>query len=186
MSNMKLTSIENTTILDILKARFNQNMERHKDLGWNSIEKKLKDNPSKLRSLNEMEQSGGEPDVVDFDLDKGEYIFFDCSAESPTGRRSVCYDREALESRKKFKPSNNAIDLAAAMGVEILTEDQYRYLQKLGKFDAKTSSWIQTPSAIRKLGGALFGDYRYDHVFIYHNGADSYYAARGFRCSLRI
>ncbi|MCM4153922.1 DUF4256 domain-containing protein [Arenibacter sp. N53] len=186
MSNMKLTSIENTTILDILKARFNQNMERHKDLGWNSIEKKLKDNPSKLRSLNEMEQSGGEPDVVDFDLDKGEYIFFDCSAESPTGRRSVCYDREALESRKKFKPSNNAIDLAAAMGVEILNEDQYRYLQKLGKFDAKTSSWIQTPSAIRKLGGALFGDYRYDHVFIYHNGADSYYAARGFRCSLRI
>ncbi|MCK0146559.1 DUF4256 domain-containing protein [Arenibacter sp. F26102] len=186
MSTMKLTENGNATILEILKVRFNQNIDRHKGFEWNAIENRLKDDPSKLWSLNAMEKSGGEPDVVDFDLEKGEYLFFDCSAESPTGRRSACYDHEAQESRKKFKPDNNACDLAAAMGVNILNEEQYRYLQKLGKFDAKTSSWIQTPYAIRKLGGALFADFRYNHVFIYHNGADSYYAARGFRASLRV
>ena len=183
---MKLTSIEHTTILEVLKERFEQNMKRHQTLEWNSIEKKLKDNPTKLWSLSEMEKSGGEPDVIDFDTEKGEYLFIDCSAESPTGRRSTCYDHAAQESRKKFKPKHNACDMAIAMGVNILNENQYRYLQKLGKFDSKTSSWIQTPSPIRKLGGALFADFRYDHVFIYHNGADSYYAARGFRCYLNV
>lgn len=185
-SKMKLSENEKSVILDILKARFDQNLNRHKDIEWSLIALRLKENPSKLWSLKEMEKSGGEPDVVGFDSDKGEFIFFDCSAESPTGRRSVCYDREALDSRKKFKPNNNATDMARAMGVNILTEDEYKKLQKLGKFDTKTSSWIQTPSAIRKLGGALFADLRYDHVFVYHNGADSYYAARGFRCSLRV
>ena len=183
---MKLTVEEQIAILKILKVRFNQNMERHKGLEWNSLEKKLKDNPGKLWSLSEMEKTGGEPDMVDFDSEKGEYIFFDCSAESPTGRRSTCYDLEAQESRKKFKPKHNAWEMAEAMGVDVMTEENYRKLQKLGRFDTKTSSWIKTPSAIRQLGGALFADFRYDHVFVYHNGADSYYAARGFRGSLRI
>lgn len=186
MNKMKLTSEEQTAILEILQARFEQNMNRHSGLDWNSLEKKLKDSPSKLWSLNEMEKTGGEPDVVNFDPEKGEFTFFDCSAESPIGRRSACYDREAWESRKKFKPENNICDMAMAMGVELLTEDDYRKLQSLGRFDTKTSSWIRTPSAIRQLGGALFGDFRYNHVFIYHNGADSYYAARGFRGSLKI
>ncbi|MBC8770404.1 DUF4256 domain-containing protein [Arenibacter sp. BSSL-BM3] len=186
MNKMKLTEKEHIAILEILKSRFNQNIDRHNGFEWDAIENRLKEDPGKIWSLNAMEKSGGEPDVVDFDSEKGEYIFFDCSAESPTGRRSACYDHEAQESRKKFKPNHNACDLAAAMGVNILNEDQYRYLQKLGKFDAKTSSWIQTPSAIRKLGGALFADFRYNHVFIYHNGADSYYAARGFRASFRV
>ncbi|MCM4171890.1 DUF4256 domain-containing protein [Arenibacter sp. TNZ] len=183
---MKLSEKDNATILEIIKARFNQNMNRHKDFEWNTIEYRLKDNPAKLWSLNEMEKSGGEPDVVSFDPEKGEYLFFDCSAESPTARRSACYDLEAQESRKKFKPKHNACEVATAMGANLLTEEEYRKLQDLGKFDTKTSSWIETPSPIRKLGGALFADFRYDHVFVYHNGADSYYAARGFRCSLRV
>ena len=173
-------------LLGVLKARFEKNMNRHEGLEWAEVQTKLEANPEKLWTLNEMEVTGGEPDVVGHDEKKGEYIFCDCSAESPKGRRSVCYDREALESRKKHKPENNAIDMATAMGIELLTEEQYRALQKLGNFDLKTSSWVQTPSAIRELGGALFCDYRYGHVFVYHNGADSYYAARGFRGSLRV
>lgn len=173
-------------LLSVLKARFEKHMNRHEGLEWAKIQVKLEANPEKLWSLNEMENTGGEPDVVDYDEKKDEYIFYDCSAESPKGRRSVCYDREALESRKKHKPENSVMDLAAAMGIELLTEEQYRALQKLGNFDLKTSSWIQTPAAIRELGGALFCDRRYDHVFLYHNGADSYYAARGFRGSLRV
>jgi hypothetical protein len=173
-------------LLRVLKARFEKNMNRHKGLEWAKVQSKLGANAKKLLSLNEMERTGGEPDVVGHDKKTGEYIFFDCSAESPKGRRSVCYDGEALESRKEHKPKNNAIAMAAAMGIELLTEEQYRELQKLGKFDTKTSSWITTPSEIRKLGGALFCDRRYDHVFVYHNGAESYYAARGFRGSLRV
>ncbi len=173
-------------LLSALKARFEKNMSRHKGLEWTKVQAKLEANPGKLWSLNEMESTGGEPDVVGHDKKKGEYIFYDCSAESPNGRRSVCYDGEALESRKEHKPKNSAIDMAAAMGVELLTEEQYRELQKLGKFDLKTSSWVQTPSDIRKLGGALFCDRRYDQVFVYHNGADSYYAARAFRGSLSV
>ena len=173
-------------LLGGLKLRFEQNMNRHKDLEWAKVQARLEANPEKLWSLNEMERTGGEPDVVDHDKKTGEYIFCDCSAESPKGRRSVCYDSEALEARKEFKPKNNAIDMAAAMGVELLTEEQYRELQKLGNFDAKTSSWVKTPSDMRKLGGALFGDRRYGKVFFYHNGAESYYAARGFRGSLRV
>jgi hypothetical protein len=173
-------------LLSALKARFEKNMNRHKGLEWAKVQARLEANPEKLRSLNEMERTGGEPDVVGHDKETGEYIFYDCSAESPKGRRSVCYDREALESRKEHKPENNAIDMAAAMGVELLSEEQYRELQKLGNFDTKTSSWVKTPSDIRKLGGALFCDRRYGHVFLYHNGADSYYAARGFRGSLRV
>ncbi|MBT2757656.1 DUF4256 domain-containing protein [Mesobacillus foraminis] len=169
-----------------LNARFEKNMHRHKGLEWAEVQAKLDANPEKLWSLNEMEITGGEPDVVGYDEKKDEYIFNDCSAESPKGRRSVCYDREALESRKKHKPENSAIDMANAMGIELLTEEQYRALQKLENFDIKTSSWVQTPSDIRKLGGALFCDCRYNHVFVYHNGADSYYAARGFRGSLRV
>ncbi|TCN25213.1 DUF4256 domain-containing protein [Mesobacillus foraminis] len=169
-----------------LNARFEENMHRHKGLEWAEVQAKLDANPEKLWSLNEMEITGGEPDVVGYDEKKDEYFFSDCSAESPKGRRSVCYDREALESRKKHKPENSAIDMANAMGIELLTEEQYRALQKLENFDIKTSSWVQTPSDIRKLGGALFCDCRYDHVFVYHNGADSYYAARGFRGSLRV
>ena len=161
-------------------------MGRHRGLEWAKVQSRLEANTEKLRSLNEMEKTGGEPDVVGHDTRTGEYIFCDCSAESPKGRRSGCYDREALESRKEHKPGNNAIDMAAAMGIELLTEEQYRELQKLGNFDAKTSSWVRTPSAIRKLGGALFCDRRFDTVFVYHNGAESYYVARGFRGSLRV
>ena len=173
-------------LLRTLKARFEKNMNRHKGLEWAKVQAKLEANTEKLWSLNEMERTGGEPDVVGHDKKTGEYIFYDCSAESPKGRRSVCYDREALESRKEHKPKNSAIDMAAAMGIELLTEEQYRELQKLGNFDTKTSSWIKTPSDIRKLGGALFADCRYGNVFVYHNGAESYYAARGFRGSLRV
>jgi Protein of unknown function (DUF4256) len=173
-------------LLRALKARFEKNMNRHKGLEWAKVQAKLEANTEKLWSLNEMERTGGEPDVIGHDKKTGEYIFCDCSAESPKGRRSVCYDREALESRKEHKPENNAIDIAASMGVEILTEEQYRDLQKLGDFDTKTSSWVKTPSNIRKLGGALFCDRRYDTVFVYHNGAESYYAARGFRGSLSV
>ena len=173
-------------LLGVLKARFEKNPNRHKGIEWAKVEAKLETNPEKLWSLSEMERTGGEPDVVGFDKKKSEYIFYDCSAESPKGRRSVCYDRQALEARKEHKPENNAIDLAAAMGIELLTEEEYRELQKLGAFDLKTSSWVKTPSEIRKLGGALFCDRRYDTVFVYHNGAESYYAARGFRGSLRV
>ena len=173
-------------LLKILKARFEKNMNRHKGLEWAKIQPKLEANPDKLWSLNEMERTDGEPDVVGHDKKTGELIFYDCSAESPKGRRSVCYDREGQESRKEHKPKNNAIDMAFAMGIELLTEAQYRELQQLGNFDTKTSSWVKTPSNIRKLGGALFCDRRYDYVFVYHNGAQSYYAARGFRGSLRV
>jgi hypothetical protein len=173
-------------LLKALKARFEKNMPRHKDLEWAQVQARLEANPEKLWSLQEMESTGGEPDVVGKDAKTGEIIFYDCSAESPGGRRNVCYDREALDARKEHKPENNALDMAAAMSIEILTEEQYRELQKLGKFDTKTSSWVKTPPEIRKLGGALFVDRRYDHVFVYHNGADSYYGARGFRGSLRV
>ena len=173
-------------LLRALKARFEKNLNRHTGIDWAKVQARLEANIEKLRSLNEMEKTGGEPDIVGFDKRAGEYIFYDCSAESPKDRRSVCYDREALDSRKEHKPENNAIDMAAAMGIELLTEAQYRELQKLGKFDTKTSSWVKTPSNIRKLGGALFCDRRYDTVFIYHNGAQSYYAARGFRGMLRV
>ena len=170
----------------VLKARFEKNMDRHEGIDWVKVQEKLEANAEKLWSLNEMETTGGEPDVVGHDEKNDEYIFYDCSAESPKGRRSVCYDRKALEARKKHKPEISAMDMAAAMGIEILTEDEYRELQKLGHFDMKTSSWVQTPDHIRKLGGAIFCDRRYDTVFMYHNGADSYYAARGFRGSLRV
>ncbi|MGI6457386.1 MAG: DUF4256 domain-containing protein [bacterium] len=181
-----LTAQQREELLGTLKTRFQKNMIRHQGLEWDKIEAKLEANPEKLWSLHEMERTGGEPDVVGYDHQTGEYIFYDCSAESPRGRRSLCYDHEALESRKEHKPENSAVNMAAAMGIELLTEQQYRELQKLGNFDTKTSSWVQTPSAIRKLGGALFCDRRYDHVFLYHNGAQSYYAARGFRGSLRV
>ena len=173
-------------LLSELKARFEENMNRHKGLEWAKVQAKLEANPKKLWSLSEMERTGGEPDVVGLDKKTGEYVFCDCSAESPKGRRSVCYDGAALESRKEHKPSDNAMDMAAAMGIELLTEEQYRELQKLGNFDTKTSSWVKTPPDIRKLGGALFCDRRYDTVFVYHNGAESYYAARAFRGSLRL
>ncbi|KQL34907.1 DUF4256 domain-containing protein [Psychrobacillus sp. FJAT-21963] len=184
--NKELSLEQREELLRTLKARFEKNMNRHEGLEWAKVQAKLEANTEKLWSLNEMEGTGGEPDVVGHDKETGEYIFYDCSAESPKGRRSVCYDREALESRKKHKPENNAIDMATAMGIELLTEEQYRGLQKLENFDLKTSSWVQTPANIRKLGGAVFGDRRYDTVFVYHNGADSYYAARGFRGSLRV
>jgi uncharacterized protein DUF4256 len=173
-------------LLKTLKDRFEKNMSRHKGIDWTRVQAKLEASAEKLRSLSEMETTGGEPDVVGHDKKTGEYIFYDCSVESPKGRRSVCYDREALEARKEHKPANNAVDMAKAMGIELLTKDQYRELQRLGKFDLKTSSWIKTPPEIRKLGGALFCDRRYDTVFLYHNGAESYYAARGFRGSLRV
>ena len=182
----KLSPEQREELLRTLKARFEKNMNRHKGLEWAKVQAKLEANTEKLWSLNEMERTGGEPDVVGHDKKTGEYIFYDCSAESPKGRRSVCYDREALESRKEHKPENNAIDMAADMGIELLTEEQYRELQKLGNFDTKTSSWVKTPANIRKLGGAIFCDRRYDTVFVYHNGAESYYAARGFRGSLRV
>ena len=172
-------------LLRALKARFEKNMGRHKGLEWAEVQARLEADAEKLRSLNEMERTGGEPDVVGHDKKAGEYIFYDCSAESPKGRRSLCYDREALDARKEHKPKDSAMDMAAAMGIELLTEEQYRELQKLGNFDLKTSSWVKTPSDIRKLGGALFCDRRYGTVFVYHNGADSYYAVRGFRGSLR-
>ena len=173
-------------LLRALEARFENNMNRHKGLEWANVRAKLAASIQKLRSLHEMERTGGEPDVVAYDEKAGDYIFFDCSAESPKGRRSVCYDRKALESRKEHKPENNAIDMAADMGIELLTEEQYRELQKFGDFDTKTSSWVKTPTEIRKLGGAIFCDRRYNTVFVYHNGAESYYAARGFRGSLRV
>jgi hypothetical protein len=173
-------------ILKVLKARFERNMGRHKGLEWAKVQARLEASAERLWSLNEMERTGGEPDVVGQDKKTGEYIFYDCSAESPEGRRSFCYDREALDARKENKPKNNVIDMATAMGIEILSEEQYRELQKLGNFDTKTQSWVKTPSDIRKLGGAIFCDRRYDHVFMYHNGADSYYSARGFRGSLRV
>ncbi len=169
-----------------LKSRFNKNMNRHPDLEWAKVQATLCRQPEKLRSLHEMERTGGEPDVVSYDKKTEEFLFFDCSPESPDGRRSICYDREALDSRKENKPKNNAMEMADAMGIELLTEEQYRELQKLGKFDTKTSSWVVTPAAIRKLGGAIFCDCRYNHVFVYHNGAESYYAGRGFRGSLRV
>lgn len=182
----ELSPEQRIELIIALKARFEKNMNRHQNIEWAKLQAKLEDNTEKLWSLHKMESTGGEPDVVGFDNKTGEYIFYDCSAESPKGRRSVCYDREALESRKEFKPENNAVDMAADMGVELLAEEQYRELQKLGNFDTKTSSWILTPVEIRKLGGAIYCDRRYNHIFVYHNGAESYYAARGFRGSLRI
>ena len=173
-------------LLGVLKDRFEENMNRHKDLEWAKLQARLEANPEKLWSLNEMERTGGEPDVVGHDKKTGAYIFYDCSTESPSGRRNVCYDREALESRKSYPPENNAIDMAAVMGIEILTEEEYQELQKLGNFDTKTSSWVKTPSDIRELGGAIFADYRYGKVFVYHNSAPSYYGVRGFRGSLRV
>ena len=188
-----LSSLQASELISLLKVRFDKNMNRHKGVDWSKLQARLeacqlgnRANNEKLRSLNEMERTGGEPDVVGHDKKTDEYIFFDCSPESPAGRRSVCYDREGLDSRKEHRPDNNAIDMAAAMGIEILTEEQYRELQQLGEFDTKTSSWIKTPSDIRELGGALFCDRRYNTIFVYHNGAESYYAARGFRGSLRV
>lgn len=181
-----LSPEQRENLLTALKVRFEKNMNRHQGLVWANVQAKLETNGGKLRSLHEMERTGGEPDIVGHDKKTGEYIFYDCSAESPKGRRSVCYDGAALESRKEHKPANSAAGMAIAMGIELLTEDEYRKLQALGEFDTKTSSWVQTPSAIRKLGGALFCDRRYGHVFVYHNGAESYYAARGFRGSLKV
>ncbi len=180
-----LKGIELDELLATLKARFEKNMNRHKGLAWEKVQDKLVANPEKLWSLHEMERTGGEPDVVGLHK-TGEYVFYDCSAESPKGRRSICYDGEALQSRKEHKPANSAIGMATAMGIEILTEEEYRALQQLGKFDTKTSSWVKTPSDIRELGGAIFADFRYGKVFVYHNGAESYYAARAFRGSLRV
>ncbi len=186
-TNIKyLSPVQSEELINILKVRFEKNKNRHPNLEWDEVQSRLEANPDKLWSLNEMENTGGDPDVIGLDKTSGEYQFYDCSAESPKGRRSLCYDRDAWESRKEYKPENNALDMAAAMGIEILTEEQYRELQKLGKFDLKTSSWVKTPDDIRKLGGALFCDRRYDTVFLYHNGAESYYAARGFRGSLRV
>ena len=184
--NKELSPEQREELLGTLETRFTKNMNRHNDFHWSKVQDRLEANPEKLWSLYEMETTGGEPDVIGLDKTTGEYIFYDCSAESPKGRRSVCYDREALESRKKHKPENNAIDMATSMRIEILTEEQYRELQNLENFDLKTSSWVQTPDHIRQLGGAIFCDRRYDTVFVYHNGAESYYAARGFRGSLRV
>ena len=182
----KLSPEQQQELLKTLRGRFEKNMNRHKGIEWAKVQAKLETNPEKLWSLNEMEKTGGEPDVVAHDKKTSEYIFYDCSEESPKDRRSVCYDHEALESRKEHKPKNSAMEMATDMGIEILTEEQYRELQKLGNFDAKTSSWLKTPSDIRKLGGAIYADFRYGHVFVGHNGAESYYAARGFRGSLRV
>ena len=188
MSNSKkeLSAEQSEKLLRILKNRFEKHPHRHKGIRWEDVQAKLEANPSKLWSLDEMEETGGEPDVVGVDKQTGEFLFYDCAAESPKGRRSLCYDREALESRKEFPPKNNALDVAAAMGIEMLSEEEYRALQQLGNFDAKTSSWVKTPDSIRKLGGAIFCDWRYGTVFTYHNGAQSYYAARGFRGVLRV
>lgn len=192
MENIKhLSPEQRSTLISVLKERFEKNPNRHKNLEWANVQAKLEANPGKLWSLNEMEKTGGEPDVVvplaiGNDTNTGEYLFYDCSAESPKDRRSICYDREALESRKENKPKNSAVAMASEMGIELLTEEQYRELQQFGNFDTKTSSWIQTPAEIRKLGGAIFADFRYGTIFVYHNGAESYYAARGFRGSLRI
>ena len=187
MKNSKIISSEQKNeLIDLLRIRFEKNTNRHKNVKWNDVLSKLESKPEKLWSLNEMEKTGGEPDVVGLDEKTGEYIFMDCSAESPKGRRSVCYDREGLDSRKEYKPENNAIDMATEMGIEILSEEHYRELQQLGKFDTKTSSWIKTPDEIRKLGGALFADFRYNQVFVYHNGAQSYYGVRGFRGFLKV
>jgi hypothetical protein len=185
-SDKNLAKDQQAELLKILKIRFEKNMKRHKGIEWDKVQAELEAHPEKLWSLNEMEITEGEPDVVSYDKKSGEYTFFDCSAESPKGRRSVCYDHEALESRKEHKPKNSAIGLAAEMGIELLTEEQYRELQQLGEFDTKTSSWIKTPAPIRERGGALFCDRRYDHVFVYHNGAESYYSARAFRGSLKV
>lgn len=182
----KLSKEKSADLLKTLKARFEKNMQRHKGLDWNKVQAKLEANPGKLWSLNEMETTGGEPDVVGHDKKTGEYIFYDCAPESPKGRRSICYDEAALESRKEHKPADSATHLADAMSIEILSEEEYRELQKFGEFDTKTSSWVKTPAAIRKRGGAIFCDRRYDHVFTYHNGAESYYGARGFRGALRV
>lgn len=188
MNRMKkeLSPQQCEVLLKALKVRFEENMSRHESLKWGPVLAKLEANSQKLWSLHEMEKTGGEPDVVDYDAKTDEYLFIDCSAETPKGRRSVCYDNQALESRKEHKPGNSAIEMAASMGIELLTEGQYRQLQQLGTFDTKTSSWVQTPTDIRRLGGALFADYRYGHVFLYHNGAESYYGVRGFRGSLRV
>jgi len=187
MKNRKeLSAEQREELIKTLKVRFEKNKSRHTGLEWANVQSKLEANADKLWSLGEMERTGGEPDVIAHDNTTDEYIFYDCSAETPKGRRSVCYDREALESRKEFKPENNAVDMAASIGIELLTEAQYRELQTLGKFDMKTSSWVKTPAEIRKLGGAIFCDRRYDHIFTYHNGAESYYAVRGFRGLLRV
>lgn len=182
----KLAPEEQSGLIHALKTRFEKHMNRHQGIAWQDVEQKLLASPGKLWSLNEMELTGGEPDVIAFDSETGEYIFCDCSAESPKGRRSLCYDREALDARKEYKPENSAVDLAHAMGIELLSEEEYRELQQVGTFDQKTSSWVKTPAAIRELDGALFCDRRYNHVFLYHNGASSYYAARGFRGKLRV
>lgn len=188
MNNIKreLSQEDRSQLLKVLKERFEKNIDRHKDLDWSKIEAKLIANEEKLWSLNEMEKTGGEPDVVAYDKDTDEYIFYDCSPETPKGRRSICYDNEALESRKQNKPVGSAVGMAAEMGIDLLTEEQYGQLQKLGKFDMKTSSWLKTPADIRKLGGAIFGDLRYGRVFVYHNGAESYYSVRGFRGCIRV
>lgn len=185
-SNKELSPEQHEELLKVLKTRFDKNMDRHQGLEWADVQAKLESQTEKLWSLHEMERTGGEPDVVDYDEKTDEYIYYDCSAESPKGRRSVCYDHEALESRKEHKPQNSAMGMAADMGIELLTEEQYRELQKLGEFDLKSSSWVKTAESIRKLGGAIFCDRRYDTVFMYHNGAESYYGARGFRGSLRV
>jgi hypothetical protein len=182
----QLSPQQREELLSSLKARFEKHMSRHKGLEWAKVQGKLEADTAKLWSLNEMERTGGEPDIIGYDKKAGEYIFYDCSAESPKGRRSICYDREALDARKEHKPKDSAVDMATAIGIEILTEEQYRELQKLGEFDTKTSSWVKTPSDIRKLGGALYCDRRYEHVFLYHNGAESYYTARAFRGSLKV
>lgn len=182
----ELSAVQREELIKTLKARFEKNMKRHTGLDWLKVQARLEAQPEKLWSLHEMEASGGEPDVVGYDEKSGEFMFADCSAETPEGRRNFCYDREALDSRKEAKPANSAMDVAAAMGIELLTEEEYRNLQKLGEFDLKTSSWLKTPAEIRKLGGAIFGDRRYNAVFVYHNGASSYYAVRGFRGSLRV
>ena len=185
-NNKELSPKQQEELLKALKARFEKNVNRHKGLDWAKVQARLESNPERLWSLQEMERTGGEPDVVGQDKKSGEYVFFDCSAQSPKGRTSLCYDREALDSRKEFKPKNNAMDLAAAMGIELLTEEQYLELQKLGEFDTKSSSWVKTSAEMRKLGGALFGDRRFGRVFFYHNGAESYYSGRGFRGWLRV